>query len=46
MSKFDRDDIVNYVDSGGDILKSARSANNTTLMRVDPKYDINPNSKQ
>jgi hypothetical protein len=42
MSAFDREDVVNFIDSKENILKNQRFPKNSTFTRVDPKYDAPP----
>jgi hypothetical protein len=42
MSAFDREDIVNFIDSRDNILKNQRVLKNSQFTKVDPKYDASP----
>lgn len=45
MSSFDREDVVNFVDSGLNILEKQRTSKHPTFMKVDPTSDTNPHQK-
>lgn len=42
MSAFNREDIINYVDSGDNMIKNQRSMKDSPFMRVNPNDDLHP----